>query len=104
MCFDILNAESLILVRSELHKGITPSNGMIVLPDDEIEPTCISDVDDERFRVQLWKMKELLEAQLKQERFWETNEDFLLEIGICIWELMFAKFQIMSEHDYEDML
>ena len=77
---------------------------MIVLPDDEIEPTCISDVDDERFRVQLWKMKELLEAQLKQERFWETNEDFLLEIGICIWELMFAKFQIMSEHDYEDML
>ena len=38
-------------------------DGMIVLPEEEIEPTCISDVDDERFRVQLWKMKGLLETQ-----------------------------------------
>ena len=55
---------------------------MIVLPDDEIEPNCISDVDDERFRVQLWKMKELLESQVKKERFWETDEDFLLAMYI----------------------
>ena len=72
-------------------------DGMIVLPDDEIEPTCISDVDDERFRVQLWKMKELLESQVKKERFWETDEDFLLAIGTCIGELMFAKLKVMTE-------
>ena len=73
-------------------------NGNIIVPDDEIEPTCISDVDDERFRVQLWKMKELLETQVKKERFWEIDEDFLLEIGTCIGELMFAKLKVMSEH------
>ena len=61
---------------------------MIVLPDDEIEPTCISDVDDERFRAQLWKMK---------ERFWEIDEEFLLEIGTCIGELMFAKLKVKTE-------
>ena len=73
-------------------------DGMIVLPEEEIEPTCISDVDDERFRVQLWKMKELLETQVKKERFWEIDEEFLLEIGTCIGELMFAKLKVMSEH------
>ena len=73
-------------------------NGNIIVPDDEIEPTCISDVDDERFRVQLWKMKELLETQVKKEKFWEIDEDFLLEIGTCIGELMFAKLKVMSEH------
>ena len=72
-------------------------DGMIVLPDDEIEPTCISDVDDERFRAQLWKMKELLETQVKKERFWEIDEEFLLEIGTCIGELMFAKLKVMTE-------
>ena len=72
-------------------------NGNIIVPDDEIEPTCISDVDDERLRVQLWKMKELLETQVKKERFWEIDEDFLLEIGTCIGELMFAKLKVMSE-------
>ena len=58
-------------------------DGMIVLPEEEIEPTCISDVDDERFRVQLWKMKGLLETQVKKERFWEIDDEFLLEIGTC---------------------
>ena len=72
-------------------------NGNIIVPDDEIEPTCISDVDDERLRVQLWKMKELLETQVKKERFWEIDEEFLLEIGTCIGELMFAKLKVMSE-------
>ena len=72
-------------------------DGMIVLPEEEIEPTCISDVDDERFRVQLWKMKELLETQVKKEKFWEIDEDFLLEIGTCIGELMFAKLKVKTE-------
>ena len=72
-------------------------NGNIIVPDDEIEPTCISDVDDERFRVQLWKMKELLETQVKKERFWEIDEEFLLEIGTCIGELMFAKLKVKTE-------
>ena len=77
--------------------AVTYDNGNIIVPDDEIEPTWISDVDDERFRVQLWKMKELLETQVKKERFWEIDEDFLLEIGTCIGELMFAKLKVMSE-------
>ena len=72
-------------------------DGMIVLPEEEIEPTCISDVDDERFRVQLWKMKRLLETQVKKERFWEIDEEFLLEIGTCIGELMFAKLKVKTE-------
>ena len=72
-------------------------DGMIVLPEEEIEPTCISDVDDERFRAQLWKMKELLETQVKKERFWEIDEEFLLEIGTCIGELMFAKLKVKTE-------
>ena len=72
-------------------------DGMIVLPEEEIEPTCISDVDDERFRVQLWKMKGLLETQVKKERFWEIDEEFLLEIGTCIGELMFAKLKVKTE-------
>ena len=29
-------------------------------------------------------MKGLLETQVKKERFWEIDEDFLLEIGTCI--------------------
>lgn len=70
-------------------------DGMIVLPDEEIEPTCVSDVDDERFRIQLWKMKELLEGQVKKECFWKIDEDFLLDIGTCIGELMFAKLNIV---------
>ena len=72
-------------------------DGMIVLPEEEIEPTCISDVDDERFRIQLWKMKELLETQVKKERFREIDEEFLLEIGTCIGELMFAKLKVKTE-------
>lgn len=72
-------------------------DGMIVLPEEEIEPTCISDVDDERFRVQLWKMKGLLETQVKKERFWEIDDEFLLEIGTCIGELMFAKLKVKTE-------
>ena len=67
------------------------------LPEEEIQPTCISDVDDERFRAQLWKMKELLETQVKKERFWEIDEEFLLEIGTCIGELMFAKLKVKTE-------
>ena len=54
-------------------------------------------MDDERFRVQLWKMKGLLETQVKKERFWEIDEEFLLEIGTCIGELMFAKLKVKTE-------
>ena len=76
----------------------TPYPQVIIANGRNIEPTCISDVDDERFRVQLWKMKDLLETQVKKEKFWEIDEDFLLEIGTCIGELMFAKLKVMSEH------
>ena len=47
--------------------------------------------------IQLWKMKGLLETQVKKERFWEIDEEFLLEIGTCIGELMFAKLKVKTE-------
>ena len=50
------------------------------------------------YKTRIEKMKELLETQVKKERFWETDEEFLLEIGTCIGELMFAKLKVMSEH------
>ena len=39
----------------------------------------------------------MLETQVKKEKFWEIDEDFLLEIGTCTGELMFAKLKVMSE-------
>ena len=39
----------------------------------------------------------LLETQVKKERFWEIDEEFLLEIGTCIGELMFAKLKVKTE-------
>ena len=41
---------------------------------------------------------DLCKTQVKKEKFWEIDEDFLLEIGTCIGELMFAKLKVMSEH------
>ena len=43
-------------------------------------------------------MKELLKGQVKKECFWKIDEDFLLDIGTCIGELMFAKLNILAEN------
>ncbi len=62
----------------------------------EIEPTYISDIDEERFQAPLWRMKELLEKQVGKKEFWMIDEDFLLEIGRCIGDLMLAKIMMLS--------
>lgn len=67
----------------------------------EIEPTCISDIEEEEFQKPLWKMKELLEAQLRKADFWMIDEDFLLSIGTCIGDLMFAKFMVIKNHGWD---
>lgn len=63
----------------------------------EIEPTCISDIEVEEFQPPLWKMKELLEGKMQEEQFWMIDEEFLLSIGTCIGELLFAKLRVMSK-------
>ena len=70
-------------------------------PDEPIEPTCISDVDEESFQKPLWRMKALLEKQVRKERFWIIDEGFLLEIGRCIGEMMFAKIMYRAHHMFD---
>lgn len=55
-----------------------------------IEPTCISD-RPKVFQPFLWKMKELLEGQLKKKEFWITDEATLEKLGRFIYELVKAK-------------
>jgi len=74
-------------------------NGSIVLSDTEIEPTCISDLDDERYKAPLWVMKKLLEEHLKKERFWEIDESTLLQLSTCIGELWLAKIMILAGYN-----
>ncbi len=62
----------------------------------EIEPTCISDIEEERFQAPLWRIKELLEKQVGKKEFWMIDEDILLEIGRCIGDLMLAKILVKS--------
>ena len=56
-----------------------------------IDSSCISNIKNEIYRNQLWKMKKLLEIQLNKKEFWIINEDFLLNIGTCIGEIMLVK-------------
>ena len=39
----------------------------------------------------------LLDGQMQKEHFWEITEDFLLDIGTCIGDLMLAKILVMAE-------
>lgn len=70
----------------------------IVYPDEPIEPTCISDIGEPDLQEPLWRMKDLLENQTAKKEFWMIDEDFLLDIGRCIGELMLAKFILNSQH------
>ena len=46
-------------------------------------------------------MKEILERQVQKEKFWMIDEEFLLNIGACIGDLMLAKVICMTEHRFE---
>lgn len=65
--------------------------GIVVYPDEPIEPTCISDIDSEEMQKPFWKMKQILEEQLAKEQFWLIDDQFLLDVGSCIGDMMFCK-------------
>lgn len=60
-----------------------------------IQPTCISD-RPKVFQPFLWKMKELLEGQLKKKEFWITDEATLEKLGRFIYELVKAKKKLQQ--------
>jgi len=64
-------------------------------PDENIEPTCISDVP-ECYQPHLWKMFRMLDEHLDKERFWLIDEDTLEEIGSCISDMMVEKVREMA--------
>ena len=45
-----------------------------------IEPTCISDQDEE-YQETLWELKAVLEERMKKERFWEIDRAWLQRLG-----------------------
>ena len=63
-----------------------------------IEPTCISDQDEE-FQPVLWEMKSLLERQLKNEQFWKTDEATIEKLGRLIYSLDEAKEKIVAQDE-----
>ncbi len=66
-----------------------------VYPDENIEPTCISDVP-ECYQPHLWKLHQILNEQLGKESFWLIDEDTLGKIGSCISDMMVEKVREMA--------
>lgn len=64
-------------------------------PDENIEPTCISDVP-ECYQSHLWEMFRILDEHLNKERFWLIDEDTLEKIGSCISDMMVEKIREMA--------
>ena len=72
-------------------------------PDENIEPTCISDVS-ECYQPHLWRLYRILDEHLDnldKERFWLIDEDTLEEIGSCISDMMVEKIREMAR-EYEE--
>ncbi|MCD8151029.1 MAG: hypothetical protein LUE92_16035 [Clostridiales bacterium] len=86
------NAE-LKVYDQQLHKPVKMKPG-------SIEPTCISDAR-EPYQDMLWKIKELLEEQLRKKEFWKIDEDFLEEIGQCLLSLLAEKVLLEEAEDEE---
>ena len=70
--------------------------GAVVYPIDPIEPTCISDIRSSELQKPLWDMKQILEKQISKAQFWLIDEQFLLDIGSCIGEMLFCKIKEQS--------
>ena len=77
-------------------------NGKIVYADKFIEPTCISDIDPEEFQPAMWELYKLLKMQMQKERFWEIDENFLLELGKHIKALRDVQIQLINAEDWEE--
>lgn len=70
--------------------------------DKPVEPTSISDIDPEAFQPTMWKLHELLDSQMQKERFWEIDENYLLELGKHIKELRDIKEQLIAAGDWDE--
>lgn len=76
-------------------------DGKIVCPDEPVEPTCISDIDPEEFQLAMWELHKLLKYQMKKERFWEIDENYLQELGKYIKELQDINEQFIATSNWE---
>lgn len=52
----------------------------------KIDPTCLMDITEEYHEI-LTDLKDMLAEQLSKERYWETNLDFVTEIGYKLQDL-----------------
>lgn len=71
-------------------------------PDKPVEPTCISDIDPEEFQPAMWELYKLLKMQMQKERFWEIDENFLLELGKHIKALRDVQIQLINAKDWDE--
>ena len=58
------------------------------VPDASMDPTRISDIEFEEFQPAMRELHKLLKYQVQKERFWEVDENFLLELGRHIKNLV----------------
>ena len=86
---------------AEAGELLVNKDGKIVYPDEPVEPTCISDIDPEEFQPATWELYKLLKNQMKKERFWEIDEDYLLELGKNIKELRDIKECLIAAGDWD---
>ena len=86
---------------AEAGELLVNKDGKIVYPDEPIEPTCISDIDPEEFQPATWELYKLLKNQMEKERFWEIDEDYLLELGKNIKKLRDVKEQLIAVGDLD---
>lgn len=86
------------IFKSMVYDNSTEQPTVVTTEPGEIEPTCISDIDDEGLQKPLWKMKAILEKQMAKSDFWMIDENFLLDIGRCIGDLLVAKLICISQH------
>ena len=95
---NLLMDDFIVLYRKAAEEGKLKvyDKDAIAYPKEKIDPTCIDEVDPS-LQKPLRDLKKLLDAQISKERFWETDNDFLLEAGTCIGELSLAKLILLSE-------
>ena len=65
-----------------------------------IDASCISE-QEEAYQESLYSMKDMLEAQMKKERFWEINEEWLETIGQYIVDMMNSKIFMVACGEYD---
>jgi len=76
-------------------------NREILVKDEPIDPTGISDLEPEEFQPAMWELYRLLKDQVQKERFWEIDETYLHELGKWINELRDIMDQLITTYDWE---